>query len=445
MKLGEICFLPKVKVGGEFTVDVEEMRPITLLPELGKLVNRIVAKRICRILQDHPDLLHGAQRGFVKDGNVSQCINTVLDVFEDRQEHKRKSKLFVVSYDLRKAFDSVQEYSLRAALKKMGMPAGFVKYACSMMSEAKSRVRVRHGLTRGFDIRTSVRQGDPLSPLLFIFLADVLHRGLERNPIFGGSMDGYRFHNDDTLTVSSCGFADDFIIFSESPEGIERMHAWVREFCGAHQMELNAKKTEFIAGACPKKEIPLLYDVRGVELISPLDENHVFRYLGVWIRMRPGRGAWDKQLSVMGKHVDQVRRKILCNKLDVIMAVHVVNTVLIPRLELGFKFAKPPKATLVSWNNSLAEAMLKVTPGRAAMTSSKVAFDIVTKLTHVEDAMVCARIMDVANRLNSRDRMDARTLWMRLQSAAGKGTSRGAILQAAMQEGGAKVNNRVLV
>ena len=126
------------------------------------------------------------------------------------------------------------------------------------------------------------------------------------------------------------------------------------------------------------------------------------------------------------------------------MAVHVVNTVLIPRLELGFKFAKPPKATLVSWNNSLAEAMLKVTPGRAAITSSKVAFNIVTGLTHVEDAMVCATIMDVANRLNSRDRMDGRTLWMRLQSAAGKGTSRGAILQAAMQEGGAKVNNRVL-
>ena len=117
------------------------------------------------------------------------------------------------------------------------------------------------------------------------------------------------------------------------------------------------------------------------------------------------------------------------------MAMHVVNTVLIPRLELGFKFAKPPKATLVSWNNSLAEAMLKVTPGRAAITSSKVAFNIVTGLTHVEDAMVCARIMDVANRLNSRHRMDGRTLWMRLQSAAGKDISRGAILQAAMHEG----------
>ena len=45
MKLGEICFLPKVKVGGEFTVDVEDMRPITLLPELGKLVHSILAKR----------------------------------------------------------------------------------------------------------------------------------------------------------------------------------------------------------------------------------------------------------------------------------------------------------------------------------------------------------------------------------------------------------------
>ena len=101
-----------------------------------------------------------------------------------------------------------------------------------------------------------------------------------------------------TLTLSSCGFADDFIIFSESPEGIERMHAWVREFCGAHHMELNAKKTEFITGACPKKEIPLLYDVRGVELSSPLEENHVFRYLGFGSGCA---GGWDKQLSVMGK------------------------------------------------------------------------------------------------------------------------------------------------
>ena len=104
MQKGEIVYLPKPSEG-DYTVDVEEMRPITLLPELGKLTNRVLARRMTQTLMQHPDLLEGAQRGFL-GSSIGQCINAVLDVFEDHHERKSKRKeLFTVSYDLRKTYD----------------------------------------------------------------------------------------------------------------------------------------------------------------------------------------------------------------------------------------------------------------------------------------------------------------------------------------------------
>src|SRR3954463_2739045 len=55
-------------------MDVEEMRPITLLPELGKLTNRVLARRMTQTLMQHPDLLEGAQRGFLKDGSIVNVL-----------------------------------------------------------------------------------------------------------------------------------------------------------------------------------------------------------------------------------------------------------------------------------------------------------------------------------------------------------------------------------
>ena len=191
---------------------MEDMRPITLLPELGKLANRVFAARMTVTLLRHPGLVDESQRGFLKDGSTMQCVNVALDVLEDYHERGGAKSLFVLSYDLIKAYDSVQEYTLRAALARA---EGFV--SCSGLRGVP--VLTKHGLTEGFDIKTSVRQGDPLSPILFILLADLLHRGPKANPLYEGASDGYRFTDERELVISSCGYADNFITFSESAEG----------------------------------------------------------------------------------------------------------------------------------------------------------------------------------------------------------------------------------
>src|ERR1700753_3423232 len=197
----------------------------------------------------------------------------------------------------------------------------------------------KHGLTKGFDLKTSVRQGDPLAPLLFILLADMLHKGLRVNPLFDGAIDGYKFSTQQDLVVSSIGYADDFMIFSESRDGIAHMHAWVREFCGAHEMEINAKKTVFITSGCRDSSIPILVNVEGDEVIEPHTDEHFFKYLGVWIRVKRDTKAWSKQLQVTSRNVSIMRGKIYSNRLDILIALHVCNTLLVPQIELAGRFA----------------------------------------------------------------------------------------------------------
>jgi len=317
--------------------------------------------------------------------------------------------LFAVSYDLRKAYDCVQEYSLRAALTRAGTPPAFVDYVCSSLKSARSQVRTKHGLTKGFDLKTSVRQGDPLAPLLFILLADMLHKGLRENPLFGGVNDGYKFSTQQDLVVSSTGYADDFMIFSETRDGIERMHAWVREFCGAHEMEINAKKTVFIATGCSVGQIPILVNVEGDQPIEPHDEDHFFKYLGVWIRVKRDKEAWSKQLKVSSSKVSIMRSKIYSNRLDILMAVHVCNTVLIPQLELAGRFASFKDETLRNWNSRLIRSILAASGEYNGKILSRTGFNQVTGLIHPRDAITSARIMDVANRLSAVKRLDAQT------------------------------------
>jgi hypothetical protein len=168
-----------------------------------------------RILAN-PSVLNSAQRAFLKDGCIQQCINTALNVFEDFKDKKAKDKqLFVISYDQEKAYDSVQAYTIKASLERFNLPEDFIRFVLSGLEKATSCFKTFYGLTEDFKVETSVRQGDPLSPLIYIFVVDALHEGWKNNPLYRRET-GYCFSNDKTLRISSTGYADDAMIYAET-------------------------------------------------------------------------------------------------------------------------------------------------------------------------------------------------------------------------------------
>jgi hypothetical protein len=274
---------------------------------------------------------------------------------------------------------------------------------------------------------------------------DQLHRGLRHNPLYGGVQDGYKFSPKGDLVVASCGFADDFIIFSETPEGLDRLHHWVREFIGAHEMEINSRKTVYVTSDVEAVQIPVLTNVAGDELIEPQPDMQPFKYLGLWLRVARGQGAWDKQKAETEKAIRTMQNRIVSNRLDMIMSVHVINTILMPQVEMAGRMVNFTQADLERWNRTLIKSVLKAHGAIGGDTLSRVAFNQVTGLLHPRDVINTARVMDLAGRLTSPHRPDGQTLWARLRAAVGRRKSNDEILKViGLSDVPCPRNNRIM-
>ena len=262
------------------------MRPISVLQEFGKISSKLLAIRMGSIILQNPKVMNRAQRAFIKDGSTSQCIATALNVLEDFQRKRKRSgsQLFLLAYDQVKAYDSVQAYTIRASLERFNLPEKFICYVLSNLESATSCFKTFFGPTNEFPVVTSVRQGDPLSPLIYICVTDALHEGLRFNPIYGRGT-GYQFSNDPDLIIASTGYADDTMTYSESWKEQWMMHEWVREFCHVHGFELNAKKCKYVISDFQEGDPRFLWSVDGSEKIAPRPSSESFRYLGLWLLM----------------------------------------------------------------------------------------------------------------------------------------------------------------
>jgi len=169
------------------------------------------------------------------------------------------------------------------------------------LKDASSCFKTFYGPTEEIPVQASVRQGDPLSPLIYICVTDALHEGLKQNPLYGDCRTGYTFSNYPSLCVSSTGYADDTMTYASSWSDQWRMHEWVREFCWAHHFKLNAIKCKYIISDCKDSaDSRWLLSVDGSEKITPLPSSKQIRYLGLWLSMDLN---WSVQKQMLNKMI----------------------------------------------------------------------------------------------------------------------------------------------
>src|ERR1051325_6080038 len=100
----------------------------------------------------------------------------------------------------KKKHTTVSKYTIKASLERFDMPEKLIAYILSGLQNATSCFKTFFGLTDDFKIETSVRQGDPLSPLVYICVADALHAGWKNNPLYE-QRTGYHFSNASSTKV----------------------------------------------------------------------------------------------------------------------------------------------------------------------------------------------------------------------------------------------------
>ena len=220
--------------------DPGNYRGISLISCLGKLYLSLWARRIADFLDAKLD---DGQGGFRRERSTIDQALTLKEILRKRKNNDKKT--FLLFVDFRKAFDTVWHDGLWKRLWDCGIQGKAWRVVKNLYSSIQSRVRVDNQESKSVQMRQGVRQGCPLSPVLFNCFINELAKKL-RDTNMGLQVE-------DKL-INALLYADDVVLMAETPEHLQKLIDVVDDFCRKWRMDINLKKSEImIANEEPSK------------------------------------------------------------------------------------------------------------------------------------------------------------------------------------------------
>lgn len=161
-----IVLIPKK----EGTCGLKDLRPISRINSLYKVIAKVLASRMKKVMGK---LIGESQATFVKKRNILDGVVILNELIEDARKSK-ESRLFV-KVDFAKAYDSVEWEYLFEMLRAMNFPKVWIKWIQGCVTSASANVLVNGSPSGEFRMERRLRQGDPLSPFLFLVAVEGLN------------------------------------------------------------------------------------------------------------------------------------------------------------------------------------------------------------------------------------------------------------------------------
>lgn len=163
---GLIKLIPKE---GDKTL-VKNWRPITLLNVSYKILAKVVANRLIRIL---PKIISPTQTGFVKGRFILKNLVTYWESLEWAKASSQNGAMLLLDFE--KAYDRIEWGFITQMLDSLGFPVSFCKIVQTLLSDANAVVEVNGLKSDNIILSRSIRQGCPLASALFVLATDAMH------------------------------------------------------------------------------------------------------------------------------------------------------------------------------------------------------------------------------------------------------------------------------
>jgi exodeoxyribonuclease III len=282
--------------------DIKNWRPITLLNSDYKIIAKVYAERLKKVL---PSVIHEDQKAFLKGRQITENVRLTHDIIQNADIVESSGA--VIFLDQQKAYDRVEWGYLDQCLKKFGFGTNFRKWMQMLYKNGKSCINTNGFLSRFFPISRSMRQGCPIAAYLYIVQAEPMAQSIRNSDKIEG-IPMQIPNSEEKLEVKIAMFADDTQLFHSSKKSIEEGFTILDTYCKASGAKLNLSKTKGLAFGTWKNEIPKFEKIKWAQSVKALGVEFGFRinYEEIWMRkfykFKKTIESWkQRELSFQGK------------------------------------------------------------------------------------------------------------------------------------------------
>ena len=210
----------------------DKFRPIALCNVLYKILSKLMASRLKSVL---PSIISQEQTGYVEGRQITDSIILTQEVLHSLKTKRTPGML--IQLDLSKAFDKISWHYMRAILQDFGFSQQWKNWIMELVSGAFFSMLLNGGPLQPFIPSGGIRQGDPLSPFLFVIMAEGLGRSLAKAKQQNQLKGIKPVHQGPTVTHQQ--FVDDTMLMGAPI--VQEVRNII--FCGKHEVTSNDRRS----------------------------------------------------------------------------------------------------------------------------------------------------------------------------------------------------------